>query len=44
MEYHSAIKKNEIMKFSGKWIELETPSLREEPRPRKTHITHSLSF
>jgi hypothetical protein len=23
MEYYSAIKKNEILSFSGKWIELE---------------------
>jgi hypothetical protein len=26
MEYYSAIKNNDIMKFAGKWIELEKKS------------------
>jgi hypothetical protein len=29
VEYYSAIKKNEIMSFSGKWMELEVIMLRE---------------
>lgn len=29
MESYSAIQKNEIMKFAGKWIEMETIMLRE---------------
>ena len=29
IEYYSAIKKNEIMAFAGKWIELETTMLSE---------------
>jgi hypothetical protein len=29
MEYYSAIKKNEIMSFAGKWIELEIIMLSE---------------
>jgi hypothetical protein len=29
MEYYSAIKKNEFMKFSDKWMDLEDIILRE---------------
>jgi hypothetical protein len=29
MEYYSAIKNNEFMKFSGKWMDLEDIILRE---------------
>jgi hypothetical protein len=29
MEYHSAIKKNEIMLFAGKWMELKIIMLSE---------------
>jgi hypothetical protein len=29
MEYYSVIKKNEIMSFAGKWMELETMALRK---------------
>ena len=35
MEYYSAIKKNKIMPFSAKWMELETLIL-SEVRKRKT--------
>jgi hypothetical protein len=30
MEYYSAIKNNEFMKFIGKWIELENIIMNEE--------------
>lgn len=33
MEYYYTVKKNKIMKYSGKWVEL---------RPRKTNISWSL--
>ena len=36
MEYYSAIKKNKIMPFSAKWMELETLIL-SEVRKRKTN-------
>jgi hypothetical protein len=32
MEYYSAIKKNDLMKFAGKWMELENIILREATR------------
>jgi hypothetical protein len=43
MEYKSVIKKNEIMSFSGKWIELKIIILNEisQPQKDKYHIfTH----
>jgi hypothetical protein len=42
--YFAAIKKNEIMLFSGKWIELEVIMLSEIARMRKTNIACSLSY
>jgi hypothetical protein len=30
MEYYSAIKKNEMMSFAGKWMELEINMLKED--------------
>jgi len=38
MEYYSAIKSNNFMKFIGKWIELENIILSEitQPPPKKT--------
>jgi hypothetical protein len=30
MEYHSAIEKNEIMSFVGKWMELEISKVQKE--------------
>jgi hypothetical protein len=43
MEYYSAIKNNEFMKFLGKWIELENLILSEEtPSQKNTHGMHSL--
>ena len=36
MEYYSAIKNNEFMKFLGKWIELENIILSEVTQSQKT--------
>jgi hypothetical protein len=43
MEYYSAIKNNEFMKFLGKWMHLETNILSEVTQSQKnTHDMHSL--
>jgi hypothetical protein len=43
MEYYSAIKKNEFMKFLGKWIELKNIILSEVTQSqKKIHGMHSL--
>jgi hypothetical protein len=43
MEYYSAIKNNEFMKFLGKWMYLEDIILSEVTQSRKnTHDMHSL--
>ena len=43
MEYYSAIKNNEFMKFTGKWMELENNILSEVTQSQKnTHDMHSL--
>jgi hypothetical protein len=43
MEYYSAIKNNEYMKFFGKWVELENIILSEVNQSQKnTHGMHSL--
>jgi hypothetical protein len=43
MEYYSAIKNKEFMKFLGKWMELETITLCEATQSQKnTHGMHSL--
>ena len=43
MEYYSAIKDNEFMKFLGKWLELENIILSEVTQSQKnTHGMHSL--
>ena len=43
MEYHSAIKSNEFMKFLGKWLELENIILSEVTYSQKnTHEMQSL--
>jgi hypothetical protein len=36
MEYYSAMKKNEILSFAGKWMELENIILSEVSQARKT--------
>jgi hypothetical protein len=42
MEYYSAIKNNEFMKFLGKWMELENNILSEVTQSQKnTHGMHS---
>jgi len=38
MEYYSAIKNNDFMKFIGKWIELENIILSEVTQSQKTHM------
>jgi hypothetical protein len=35
MEFYSAIKKNEILSFAGKWMELENIILREVSQAQK---------
>ena len=41
MEYYSAIKNNEFMKFLGKWMELENSILSEVTQSQKnTHGMH----
>ena len=43
MEYYTAIKNNEFMKFFGKWLELENIILSEVTRSQKnTHGMQSL--
>ena len=43
MEYYSAIKNNDFMKFIGKWLELENIILSEVTQSQKnTHGMHSL--
>ena len=43
MKYYSAIKKNEFMKFLGKWMDLEGIILSEVTQSQKnTHDMHSL--
>jgi hypothetical protein len=36
MEFYSAMKKNEILSFAGKWMELENIILSEVSQARKT--------
>jgi len=43
MEYYSAIKNNDFMKFIGEWMELENIILSEVTQSQKnTHGKHSL--
>ena len=43
MEYHSAIKKNEIVSFAATWMELETLILSEISQKEKDKY-HMISF
>ena len=44
MEYYSGIKKNEFMKFLGKWMELENRVLSEVTQSQKNTLgMHSLT-
>jgi hypothetical protein len=38
MEYYSATKKNEILSFAGKWMELKNITLSEVSLAQKTKI------
>jgi hypothetical protein len=42
MEYHSATKNNDFMKFLGKWIELENILSEVTQSQKNTHGMHSL--
>jgi hypothetical protein len=42
MEYYSAIKKNEFMKFLGKWMELENILSEVTQSQKNTRSMHSL--
>ena len=42
MEYYSAINNYELMKFLGKWIELENILSEETQSQKNTHGMHSL--
>lgn len=44
MEYYSAIMENKIVKFAGKWTELETIVLNEVTTPKKANVAYFLSF
>ena len=45
MEYYSAIKNDEFMKFIGKWMELETNILSEKTQSHKNpHDMQSLIY
>jgi hypothetical protein len=44
MEFYSAMKKNEILSFSSKWIELENIILSEVNRLRRPKIIRSPSY
>jgi hypothetical protein len=42
IEYYSAIKNYEFMKFLGRWIELDNITLSEVTQSqKKTHVVHS---
>ena len=42
MEYYSAIKNNELMKFLGKWMELENILSEVTQSQKNAHDMHSL--
>jgi hypothetical protein len=44
MEFYSFMKKNEILSFASKWMELENIILRRSARLRRAKIICSLSY
>jgi hypothetical protein len=44
MEFYSAMKKNEILSFTSKWMELENIILSEVSEAQKTKIVYSPSY
>jgi hypothetical protein len=44
MEFYSAIKKNEILSFAGKWMDLENITLSEVSQAQKTKNCMSPSY
>lgn len=44
MEFHSAVKKSEIMTFSGKWIRLEIINVKQTKSDTEKQIPHFLSY
>jgi chromosome segregation ATPase len=44
MDYYTAMKKNEMLSFSSKWMELENIILSELGKPRRPKITCSPSY
>ena len=41
LEYYSAIKNNEFMKFLDKWMELESIILSELTQSQRTHMVYT---
>jgi hypothetical protein len=44
MEFYSVTKKNEMLSFAGKWMELENIILSEVSQTQKAKATHSPSY
>jgi hypothetical protein len=44
MEFYSVMKKNEILSFAGKWMELENIILSKVSQAQKTMFTFLTSF
>ena len=44
MEFYTAIKKNKIMSFAGKWMDLENIMLNEIYKSQKVNVICFLSY
>ena len=44
MEYYSAIKKNEIMPFEAKWMDLEVVILSEVSQTEKDKLSYDITY
>jgi hypothetical protein len=44
MEFYAAMKKNEILSFAGKWMELESIILSEVSQAQKTKCSPSYAY